>query len=304
MGSRCRQVMMFLIALLLCSSTSLAETPQSDEQGNQEGALNDVRIVPASCLSNASCIITQPAHLVEYFSADWCEPCEQVSTHLRTLDTNQTIVLQHHASPADQTFLSDSKVRFDQEYRLLFIPSLVVDGTHLLTGTRQATELNSLLNATAEPTTDLDSLTLTESNLSWDEQLDGVVRVWYAEPTPHTEIESIHPSLARSMIEVNASEGSVSLESINISDDGFFVVMLEAPGMKPLTVASDAPTGSMDLSETEEETSTQQSPAIEGYIVIGITLGLVMLLLPALGMHRSLMAISKQVPHDETLEEE
>ena len=106
------------------------------------------------------------------------------------------------------------------------------------------------------------------------------------------------------MIEVNASEGSVSLESINISDDGFFVVMLEAPGMKPLTVASDAPTGSMDLSETEEETSTQQSPAIEGYIVIGITLGLVMLLLPALGMHRSLMAISKQVPHDETLEEE
>ena len=305
MGSQRLRTMAALLVLVVFSGTTLAETGQNGVEEGQGGSLIDVRVVPASCFMNATCDITQPVHLVEYFSADWCEPCEQVSEQLKMLDTNRTTVLQHHASPADETFLSESKLKFEQEYRLLFIPSLVVDGSHLLTGTRQAMDLEHLLNNSTEPSSALDSLSASGHNLSWDHELQGEVRLWYAEPTPHSERDTVHPSLARTMLHTNASTGVLSVEDVAIKAEGFFVVMLEHPGVKPLTVASQAPTGSMDLSENEEANSTgAQVSSTPDFIIIGVTLALVLMVLPALGMHRSLMGSSKQDPLDKARAEE
>ena len=305
MGSQRWKAMAALIVLMMFSSTTLAETGQDGLAEGNDGSLLDVRIVSASCFMNASCTISQPVHLVEYFSADWCEPCEEVSAQLQTLDANRTTVLQHHASPADETFLSASKIRFEQEYRLLFIPSLVVDGTHLFTGTRQAMDVNTVLNNTTEPNTSLDSLSVSGHSLSWNDGLGGEIRVWYAEPPPHTERDAVHPSLARTMLQVNASAGTLSVESIDIMNEGFFVVMLEQPGVKPLTVASLAPTGSMDLSENEATTLPSDSTtAPPGALILVVMLALVLMVLPALGMHRSLMASSQAEPLGETLAEE
>ena len=39
-------------------------------------------------------------------------------------------------------FCLDSKLKYDQDFRLLFYPSIVVDGKHLLTGSRQALDLS------------------------------------------------------------------------------------------------------------------------------------------------------------------
>ena len=305
MGSQRLRTMVALLTLVLFSSTTLAEAEQNDAEEGQSGSLIDTRVVPASCFMNATCDITQPAHLVEYFSADWCEPCEQVSEQLKTLNSNQTTVLQHHASPVDETFLSESKLKFEQEYRLLFIPSLVVDGSHLLTGTRQAMDLEHVLNNSTEPSSALDSLSASGHNLSWDHELEGEVRMWYAEPTPHSERDTIHPFLARTMLHTNASTGVLSVEAIDIKAEGFFVVMLEHPGVKSLTVASQAPTGSMDLSESEEANSSSgKTSSTPEFLVIGITLALVLMVLPALGIHRSLMGPSKQDPLDKALAEE
>ena len=116
-------------------------SPADTEADNGSGALLDAAVLDASCLSN-TCEGYRPDHLIEYFSADWCEPCEQVSEQLRNLTNPHHVVLQHHPSPEDSTFLSASKLRNDADYRLLFLPSLVIDGEHLLTGTRQAMDMN------------------------------------------------------------------------------------------------------------------------------------------------------------------
>ena len=72
-----------LTAVLLLSLVPASAQPNQEEAN--AGALLDVMVLSASCLSNESCEADRPAHLIEYFSADWCEPCQQVSEQLRML---------------------------------------------------------------------------------------------------------------------------------------------------------------------------------------------------------------------------
>ena len=59
---------------------------------------------------NPSCIGEQPSHVVEFFSADWCDPCRSVESMLRngTHQEDQVLILTHHPSPADALLLSYS----------------------------------------------------------------------------------------------------------------------------------------------------------------------------------------------------
>jgi thiol-disulfide isomerase/thioredoxin len=292
-----RRAALVVITLLLASSAPAIVAGQATEGEDLYAQRLDVRVVPASCVTSENCTITQPTHLVEYFSADWCEPCEQVTQQLENISDETVVVLQHHPSPSDVSFLSTSKERFDQTYRLLFLPSLVVDGTYLLTGTRQAMDLPTVLNNSSLPTSALDSLRVENGTMTWQAPNSTVLRVWYAEPTPHETNGKIHDSLARSMVEVNASAGTMNLSTLPSNPSGVFVVVLEQPGTAALTVASLAPTGLMDLSDvTTDQTGLRDGFGQAGWVMVA-TLGLMLLLSPALVMHRGLMKNSEHERH-------
>ena len=287
------------LALGMLVLAGVAPAQASDQaQDAEQGALYDVRLVPATCLLGGECNITQPTHLVEYYGADWCEPCEPVADELRNLTSEQGFVLQHHASPSDATFLSASKLRYDHEFRLLFIPSLVVDGTDLLTGSRQAMDLNGVLNGSAPFSNDLDSLTANGTSLSWNVSGDQKVRVWYVEPTAHEIKDRIHPTLARAFAEVNASDGTLNTTVFNLNENGTLVVMVEDPGVRALNIASLAPTGAMDLSEGDVDSKENTSNFGNGWWALGAMIALAATLTPALLMHRGLM---RDLPAKKTL---
>ena len=287
------------LALGMLVLAGVAPAQASDQaQDAEQGALYDVRLVPATCLLGGECNITQPTHLVEYYGADWCEPCEPVADELQNLTSEQGFVLQHHASPSDATFLSASKLRYDHEFRLLFIPSLVVDGTDLLTGSRQAMDLNGVLNGSAPFSNDLDSLTANGTSLSWNVSGDQKVRVWYVEPTAHEIKDRIHPTLARAFAEVNASDGTLNTTVFNLNENGTLVVMVEDPGVRALNIASLAPTGAMDLSEGDVDSTENTSNFGNGWWALGTMIALAATLTPALLMHRGLM---RDLPAKKTL---
>lgn len=299
-----RRSALVLITLLLALSAPAVVASQATEGEDLYAQRLDVRVVPASCVTSENCTVMQPTHLVEYFSADWCEPCEQVTQQLENISDETVVVLQHHPSPSDASFLSASKERFDQTYRLLFLPSLVVDGAHLLTGTRQAMDLPAVLNNSSLPTSSLESLRVENGTMTWQAPHSTVLRVWYAEPTPHETNGKIHDSLARAMVEVNSSAGTMNLSTLPSNPTGVFVVVLEQPGTAALTVASLAPTGLMDLSDiTTDQTGHQNGFGQGGWVMLA-TLGLVLLLLPALVMHRGLMKNSEHERHADSSAEE
>ena len=203
MGSAFRMALMLTVLLCIPSYISQSQPVEETSQPIQ-GQLLDVRYLSYECLTSSTCEPTQPDHLIEYFSADWCEPCLQVSDQLNNLSENGSVMLQHHPSTFDETFLSDSKLRFDVEYRLLFYPSIVVDGSFLLTGSRQALDLNATMANSSTNWSGLDSIEYVNETLSWNISNDEIVRIWQLEPTPHTSLNRTHSNLARQLVPVPA----------------------------------------------------------------------------------------------------
>jgi len=290
MGSLPRPV--FVVVLLLLS-VGVATGEQADTSSD-EGQLLDVRVFSQECLNNASCEPTKPPHIVEYFSADWCEPCVQVGDQLSNLSSEEAIVLQHHSSSQDATFLSASKLKYDHEFRLLFYPSIVVDGQNLLTGSRQALDLNSVMENSTPAWSGLESLRVENTTLSWDASLNGTVSVWMLAPTPHQLSGKIHPAVAYEHVAVEAVEGSITLDEEGLRENTSFVVLLEQPGRRTLTVASLAPTGPVDVSDGREVATTTLTGWFNADFAMVVGLVLVLSLAPAFVLHRELMTGSRE----------
>ena len=290
MGSLPRPV--FVVVLLLLS-VGVATGEQADTSSD-EGQLLDVRVFSLECLTNASCEPTKPPHIVEYFSADWCEPCVQVGDQLSNLSSEEAIVLQHHSSSQDATFLSASKLKYDHEFRLLFYPSIVVDGQNLLTGSRQALDLNSVMENSTPSWSGLESLRMENATLSWDASLNGTVSVWMLAPTSHQLSGKIHPAVAYEHVAVEAVEGSITLDEEGLRENTSFVVLLEQPGRRTLTVASLAPTGSVDVSDGREVATTTLTGWFNADFAMVVGLVLVLSLAPAFVIHRELMTGSRE----------
>ncbi|WP_338172399.1 hypothetical protein [Candidatus Poseidonia alphae] len=279
----------FLLATLMILPVTPAHGFQDETDVDLPGALLDIRVFSADCLTNSSCDLHQPAHLLEYFSADWCEPCEQVSQQVNALNETEALIIQHHPSNQDLTFLSESKLRFDQEYRLLLYPSLVVNGKHLLTGTRQAMDLNSTLENSTMNWSGLESMTVGNGTIDWNASAGDVLRIWYIEPTPHTSENRIHPHLARESWELNSSTLSYNLSQFETTRNGSFAVMLERPGVRNLTVSSDAPTGRVEIDGAITDVGSEGQRWNPAWLAVAAAAGLAIMLLPALFMHRRLM---------------
>ena len=282
-----------LVMILLLLNVGVATGAQTDTS-TDEGQLLDVRVFSQECLNNASCEPTKPPHIVEYFSADWCEPCVQVGDQLSNLSSEEAIVLQHHSSSQDATFLSASKLKYDHEFRLLFYPSIVVDGQNLLTGSRQALDLNSVMENSTPSWSGLETLRVENATLSWDASLNGTVSVWMLAPTPHQLSGKIHPAVAYEHVAVEAVEGSITLDEEGLRENTSFVVLLEQPGRRTLTVASLAPTGSVDVSDGREVATTTLTGWFNADFAMVVGLVLVLSLAPAFVIHRELMTGSRE----------
>lgn len=292
----------FHVSLLLAAIIILPIIPadgyQSETEDQQYGQLLDVRTFSSSCLLNETCEIEQPKHLVEYYSADWCEPCAQVSQQVNALNRTDVLVLQHHPSTKDASFLSASKLRFDLEFRLLLYPSLVVDGQFLLTGTRQAMDLNMTLSNSSEEFAGLSSLAVSNGTMHWNSSEETVLRMWYVEPIAHSSENRIHPHLAQQSWEFNSTISQHNLSDITVDEQGTFVVMLERPGTRLLTVSS-APTGRMELSEQDDNPFISGASFDPKLTVLIAIAGLLVILSPALIMQRNLMKKPIEAPEFE-----
>ena len=282
-----------LVMILLLLNVGVATGAQTDTS-TDEGQLLDVRVFSQECLNNASCEPTKPPHIVEYFSADWCEPCVQVGDQLSNLSSEEAIVLQHHPSSQDATFLPESKLKYDHEFRLLFYPSIVVDGQNLLTGSRQALDLNSVMENSTPSWSGLETLRVENATLSWDASLNGTVSVWMLAPTPHQLSGKIHPAVAYEHVAVEAVEGSITLDEEGLRENTSFVVLLEQPGRRTLTVASLAPTGSVDVCDGREVATTTLTGWFDADFAMVVGLVLVLSLAPAFVIHRELMTGSRE----------
>ena len=288
MGSAFRMALMLTVLLCIPSYISQSQPVEETSQPIQ-GQLLDVRYLSYECLTSSTCEPTQPDHLVEYFSADWCEPCLQVSDQLNNLSENGSVMLQHHPSTFDETFLSDSKLRFDVEYRLLFYPSIVVDGSFLLTGSRQALDLNATMANSSTNWSGLDSIEYVNETLSWNISNDEIVRIWQLEPTPHTSLNRTHSNLARQLVPIPVNASSVTINVSDLSEHTAFVVMLENEGVRHLRAGSLAPTGLVDVSPEDGTEKEQISSLRPSHLALIVTAFLIAMMAPALILHRNEM---------------
>lgn len=290
-----------LTAVLLLSLVPASAQPTQEEAN--AGALLDVMVLSASCLSNESCEAHRPAHLIEYFSADWCEPCQQVSDQLRVYSDPSVVILQHHPSPQDTTFLSDSKLRNDVDYRLMFYPSLVVDGSHLLTGTRQAMDLNLTLENQSNEWSGLEQVRLVNGTLQWNASINGTLAAWLVAPVPHETTGELHPSVAYRRLSASADAGELILNADSWVDNTSVVVLLEREGVRALNVASLAPTGSLDPNDGGQDLPERQREN-RGTLPLLVGLALVLALLPAVLSHVRLLRTKGDVAIPENGSEE
>ena len=242
-------------------STSLVNTSSEGEADLDDGDILAVQYIDYSCYQQSlDCEASESEHIVEYFAADWCEPCQLVEDNLATLNRTDTVILQHHASSEDYTYLNHSKFRYDDKFRLLFIPSLVIDGNGLLTGSSQALDLNQSLNSNIGlQNNSLSDVILTDGIIRWNHSAGQKLSIWRLDSTQHESRNFTHQYLATDSVIIDFSDSNISnTAGVNISGmldgwSGRLIFILENSGSPQLQSYSDETAGNMDFNEEEEE---------------------------------------------------
>ena len=279
-------MVLFVVSfMVILPITSSAEYSAKESQSG----IDDVFFLDLPCDLNSTCEVSRPIHLIEYFGADWCEPCESLELFLDTLDFNEIALIQHHPSVLDYSYLNHSKTVFEQEYRLLFIPSLVVNSNGLLTGSTQGIELNQSLANINTNFSGIDDISIENGMLFWNTSTEHNLTIWRLEETVHEYHNRSLPYLAVERITVTNENHQYNISKLLNHSNGRLVFILqdnEQP--KPLQSISTSPTGDKALSEGEEETN-QLFAHDGGYDLAVITFALLFLaLLPALISFRNL----------------
>ena len=281
--------------IVLCSFNSMV-TVQGQEQVNSDqetifGHTIDVMVIDSECLDEQVCHAWRPLHIIEYYGADWCEPCMDVELSLENIDTTKYAVIQHHPSPLDYSYLNYSNQRYETNFRLIFIPSIVIDGQGLLTGTKQATELNQSLANNQTQFLGINELNITNSILNWDTSTNHTLKIWKTESTSHEFDNRNLSHLAVDYMEINHDQSQLNLTNWLDNWTGRLIFTLESNGIRMLNSLSQSPTGDMDFNSEQETipilSKTDDSPilAIMMFIALFVTL------LPALIMWKGLQSI-------------
>jgi hypothetical protein len=206
------------------------------------------------------CTNATPLRIVEYFGADWCEPCRPVEAMLDNLTVDGVLVVHHRPSSADAAFSNASHLRFSTHYGLLGLPAIVVDGQALLSGETMAMRLEEALASNA-----------------WTLPADATANLstagWSAAAKAHNNTSVPHVTIAASV--AGAVEGDVTVVIDDPPSNGTLVAALAAPA----------------------EASTR--PPLPPLAVAGITAGLVVLMAPAVALHVRSMRNNGAPGHDE-----
>lgn len=279
-------MVLFVVSfMVILPITSSAEYSAKESQSG----IDDVFFLDLPCDLNSTCEVSRPIHLIEYFGADWCEPCESLELFLDTLDFNEITLIQHHPSVLDYSYLNHSKIVFEQEYRLLFIPSLVVNSNGLLTGSTQGIELNQSLANINTNFSGINDISIENGMLFWNTSTEHNLTIWRLEETVHEYHNRSLPYLAVERITVTNENHQYNISKLLNHSNGRLVFILqdnEQP--RPLQSISTSPTGDKALSEGEEEIN-QLFAHDGGYDLAVITFTLLFLaLLPALISFRNL----------------
>jgi len=241
--------------ILTLPITSSTEDSSQEAQNDTQSGLIDVYFLDLPCDINSTCEVSRPAHLVEYFGADWCEPCESLELFLNTLNFDDIALIQHHPSVLDQSYLNHSKEVFDKEYRLLFIPSLVLNSNGLLTGSTQGVELNQSLINIDSGFEGLDDISVQNGTLFWNTSTQHNLTIWKLEQTEHEFDNRTLPYLAVERLTLTNDNRQHDISSWLNHFDGRLVFILQDDAYpKPLQTISTSPTGEKYLNDGEDDT--------------------------------------------------
>ncbi len=255
-----------LFLAVILSSQSVAHIGHFGEYAPAK--MYDVRTFDVDCvLGNETCSSEETTHFIEYFSADWCEPCELVSQELKELNRTDTTIIQHHPSPADLHFFSDSNIRLYETYGFWGVPDVVLNGEGLLVGPSQSNELAATLDNFTREWDGFIELNMTNGTLHWEADDGHVVHVWITKNRLHEYSFVDQPLVVTNHAYANVTDEvfnttnatnetempyHIYTSSMNISDlldenVTSIVVTLETPGRIPLTRASSLSSQGYDL---------------------------------------------------------
>ena len=257
---------MAILLTIILSSQSSAHIGHFGEYAPAK--MYDVKTFEVDCaLTNETCIANETTHFIEYFSADWCEPCALVSEEIESLNRSDTTVVQHHPSPADLHFYSESNIRLYETYGFWGVPDVVLNGEGLLVGPSQSNELEATLDNFTREWNGFLELTLANGTLSWQADDGHVVHVWITKNRPHEYTYADQPLVVTNHAYANVTDQVFNYtndtnqteetyhiynSSMNISDlldenVTSIVVTLETPGRIPLSRASSLSSQGYDL---------------------------------------------------------
>jgi len=291
-----RLLLLFLI-LALIPIGGIAENAENTENT----VLLDVHVLDSTCLTEESCNSWRVENLVEYFGADWCEPCKEVEEEISNIDSNQSVIIQHHPSTSDQTFFNQSKMKFENQYRLLFIPSIVINGKSLLTGSSQALEINQVLENQNKTYSGILDINYQNGTLFWNASEGYNLNVWKLEDTMHEFENYSHPHLATSLLSFKSENKSANISEWLENWDGRLIFMLEDIGPAKLDSASTQPTGNFNFNQEDNNQSDDEEIEKINPTMIAIITALIMfvILLPALIMFQGLRKFEQANTTDE-----
>lgn len=286
---------MFTVVLLIIVLGSLNSmvTVQGQEQvtSNQATVLGetiDVMVIDSECLEEQVCHAWRPLQLIEYYGADWCEPCSDVELSIENIDTTKYAIIQHHPSVLDYSYLNFSNQRYETDFRLIFIPSLVIDGEGLLTGTKQATELNQSLSKNQTEFFGINELNITNSMLNWNTSTNYTLKIWKTKSTSHEFDNRNLSHLAVDYMEINHEQSQLNLTDWLDNWTGRLIFTLESDGIRVLTSLSQSPTGDMDFNSEDQTTGILSKFDDSPKLAIMVFIALFVALLPALVMWKGL----------------
>ena len=282
-----------LTVLLFTSSLFLNGVHAEENSGQEEGATLDILPFIDACISDAECNGERPLHFIEYFGADWCEPCKVLDNDLDDLINNETFVMRHHPSPQDLSYNSDSYQRFNTMYRLLFLPSLIHNGDALMTGTSQAQDLGAVMSNSTASFEGLNGVSIENGTIEWNSTVNGSVSIWRLGQVAHETEAYNHSDMVIGAMHFNASTGQGNISELIQMNGTGLVVMLESDGVRTLTVPSENPAVGFDLNEDEGKSgSLKPVQTSTTFIAVATTVVLLLLLAPALLMWYSTVTTS------------
>ena len=248
---RFRKALTCVLILLVLIPTSTGHGTESDDEA---ASIHDVKTFDIQCaLTNETCIASSTTHLIEYFSADWCEPCDLVSAELNALNRTDVTVLQHHPSPLDLHFLSDSKFRFETTYGFWGVPDLVLNGEGLLTGPSQSQELDLVLDNFSREWSGFTSISLNNGTLSWASDDGDEVHVWITENGAHEINNQDQINVVHHHIAIGSENQTLDISNFINENTTNIVVTLESPGRFELRSASTLSSQGYSLIDEESD---------------------------------------------------